>query len=368
MFYETPKLVRIHNRFLGTLYYSLVCIIILGQFGLVLYNRDYLEYDTPKGIIRLSVKSITNQNPGFDEYSAVLPNPLDSDYAFISTGVEEKIEKILKKEKQQSDDTSKMKWKTVSEDFYFIENTEYISLKIEHTMFAPKFFNNNDNTLNNDKKTFEDSLEFVKSSRNLHGTLKSQIGNNILKDFPKGKADTISLNEFLQAANIKLDDNCGVFHHENETIRERGAVLQVSIIYSNTQNYSFWGDNNEIEYQYKITRLPETGYKLTESVSKFDLKSINDGDDINNELENTDYLYRYLIRRYGIHLKFVQEGQLGRFSWSNLVLHVLSALGMLGLLTLIIDYFAIYMIPNFTSVKYFETELETTKDSSKKKR
>lgn len=331
--YETTRLVRIHNNFLGHLYYSLVLLIIIGQLGVVLYNRDYLEYDTPTGIIRLSVKPYTH--PDWDEYSSVLPHPLDSDYMFISTGVEEKIQRIQL--------NSTKKWETVSEEFHVIDLPEDIQIKIEHTMFSPKFFSAGNNE--------RDSTDYVQSSRNLNGKLRDVNDTRTIKELPAGKADSISLKELFEASNINLDEKSGIFHHENETLRERGAVLHVSIIYSNIWNYTLWGEN-EIQYQYKIFRLPETGYKLTESVKPFDP----------DFKEESGYKYRYLLRRYGLHFQFVQEGELGRFSWSNLVLHVLSALGLLGLLTLVIDYIGIYFISGFMQAKYMIKDLHEKKD------
>ena len=331
--YETTKLVRIHNKFLGVLYYSLFFLILVGQLGLVVYNRDYLEYDSPKGIVRPSIKT-SDEYPGRDEFSIVLPHPVDSDYVFITTGIEKKIERV----KRQPNSP----WEVVSERFQYIERPEDIKLKVDHTMFSPKFF-----IAENSR---ENATEFVKSSRNLAGTLKDSSGRT-QKLFPREKADKISLHEFLQASNVSLDLHSGIVHHENETIRERGAVIHVSIVYSNIEDYSLFKEN-EIKYHYLVTRLPETGYKLTDSVSRFE----------DSETEDPEYLYRYLIRRYGVYIKFSQEGQLGRFSWSNLLLHFLSALGMVGLLTLAIDYFAIYMVPSFTKAKYIEMKLEKPKN------
>jgi len=325
--YETSKCVIINHPWLGLVYYSLVSLVLVCQLSWVVYNETYMEYDQPSGILRVRVKSPSSGE--WDEFSSVLPQPVDGNHVFISTRVVKRVERRR--------NTSE--WEEIFRSDQEVEEAEHLRIKVDHTMFAPHFFSSG----------HEANLhDFMQTSRSMEGTLRagflSPTPGQVMKNFPQGEADLVTVGNLLQAANSSLLSPSEVFKHQNEPISQRGAVLRVGIHY---ENHFHWMEQRyDVDYHYRVTRLPQTGYSLEHVCDPFPYPA--------REEIHPDDQYRYLMKRYGIYVEFNQEGRLGRFSWIHFLLNVFSALGMMGLLSMAVDYVALYTLPRFYRAKYAE--------------
>jgi len=126
-----------------------------------------------------------------------------------------------------------------------------------------------------------------------------------------------------------------VFGKENQTKRNRGCIIIVSLNYRN-QGFLI-GQTLRTSYQYRATHVPDTDYKV--------IQVIPGGNDQS----------RILRKRFGIHLKFMQTGKIGRFSGRIVLLEFVSGLGLLAIATTLVDRIAMYLGPrkqHFTSHKY----------------
>jgi len=193
-------------------------------------------------------------------------------------------------------------------------------LRIAHSMQAPRFFEETG------------SMKFAGSSKKMDGALK-RIDEKTIKRFPRWdkSMDTLLVKILLESAQVNLDDFSDDVQHSTDTIRRRGVFLYGSITYSNV------GTEN-IRYYYRINKIPESEYRIKERISH-------------------NATHRMLRKRSGIKLSFVQTGTVGRFSFQKLFIQIASGMGMLTLITTIVDFIAMRFMPMRKYYGHYKYEL-----------
>jgi hypothetical protein len=127
-------------------------------------------------------------------------------------------------------------------------------------------------------------------------------------------------------------------------MRDRGLVIVLSISYSNQDPNSLLGISDHIHYQYRVQRIFETEYETTETVYGW----------VGEEDSNEDETHRLIRKRFGILIKIIQTGSIARFSLQELLFHVMSGLGLLAIITTVVDTLALYLMPIHLKEKYWE--------------
>jgi hypothetical protein len=138
--------------------------------------------------------------------------------------------------------------------------------------------------------------------------------------------------------------------YEGETLRSTGLVLYVTLHYTNNPESS-WPSTEmpDIRYFYRVHQIMETPFEQQHY--------------LNHDTKNTNYDDRLLITRNGIHIKFVQSGFIGRFSFKTLILNLLAATGLMSVAAFACDFVAETILPfrkAFEDVKYTYTEMKTS--------
>ena len=332
MEYETYRMQIIKSNKLALIYYISVLLIAVSYVSYIIFIGDLLVYDTPRGVIRVSIGSddIDMISPDWDEFNTVIPQPVDSDYAFFTTTITQQVSK----------------WNETGNSWDRIYNSPNkvlkdldLMVKIEHTMFAPNFVQKEPSIFDQWLIKFFGKLipfgpqsaeEFTKSSRDTAG----EFGD---KRFKQQDADEFLLSDLYKLAGLNLNDFSDVPNHEKESFYERGAVLQVGINYSNElKNKRGTGD---ITYSYEAQRVKRTGYKLSQKVAKFDYPGA--------EEEDPSAIYRYVEKRHGVYVKFIQTGNLARFSADHLLLQIVFVNTLVAAIPTIIDLISCYVSPAY---------------------
>jgi len=129
-------------------------------------------------------------------------------------------------------------------------------------------------------------------------------------------ADILPLRSLLRAAGVASLDT--VVPSLNETRRYAGAVLVVTIEYSN-----LWFDTNswserDLSYVYSVRAVDDAEFKAEESVA-------------------TGPGARLVRDRHGLRVLVKQSGTVGTFDFATLLISLTSGLGLLAVTTLVVD-------------------------------
>eukprot|EP01112_Ceratiomyxa_fruticulosa_P010840 TRINITY_DN2882_c0_g1_i5.p1 TRINITY_DN2882_c0_g1~~TRINITY_DN2882_c0_g1_i5.p1 ORF type:complete len:412 (+),score=47.57 TRINITY_DN2882_c0_g1_i5:98-1333(+) len=391
--YDTYHCVRIKDKRLGFLYWALFVSILLYIVGYVIfYNKGYLEYETPTGVLSVTLKKPRNltidasENTHYcvDESShsdkgvytskCKIWHPLDivyppstGDTISITTSITEmNWERVCAENALQCDKI----YEETSNDHFFIAGIEQMELTIEHTMQVNKFtaekltdrFYHNDD----DEETVSSEL-FTESSRNMEGKLLSSNGTTLLY-FSEFRRDRIPIQTLLQAAGTSLDDisdnqvRHGYKPKHPKTLRSRGLVLYISLSYDNTEET--WFGVGAPKYSYRVYRLHETSHQLIEP-----LLEDHESTDPENEKNHLGHK-RTFRKRSGIYLKFDITGRIGRPSFMAFLINVASAMSLVTIASLIVDQLALYILPfrnAFETAKYSD-QSDTFSQTDKKRK
>lgn len=152
------------------------------------------------------------------------------------------------------------------------------------------------------------------------------------------RADKIRLIELLEAAEVSsLDVSSDALNARERTYRENGIVLRVAIQYENTHNTIFGTSNTE--YTYNVRRVPFSDYKVKQEIPAIDIHNFYN-------INKISAIQRRIVRkRFCIRVEFSQTGKIGRFCLSNLIIHLVSGLGLLTIAVTIIDSLILYVFP-----------------------
>jgi len=158
--------------------------------------------------------------------------------------------------------------------------------------------------------------------------------------------DYFELETLLQAAGSSLDMDGN---------RLEGATMVMQVDYSNTLSWK--GLSNKIQYTYTPTMLSGSSFKVYDSVYQ----------GYPNYRQN-----RTLLNKHGIKIDLVQAGDLGAFSFAELLVSLTTSLTLLAMATVITDYIALYVLPDkelYDGAKYEWTEdFSDLRDEMKRKR
>jgi len=347
--YETYKCVVIKDKTLGLIYWTLFFLIVFYIFGyIIVVDKGYLEYDTPVGIVRpklIKPDSLVIRADDTHSYCAQsscriwdaldIVYPLsESDTLSITTAVTEIDQVRVCKETDTVCSTDV--FEETGKSKFFVADVENFQLVVEHSMQAEKLIFEED---------ADEHTGFSESSRHMTGQLVA-TNNTVLAKFPRHRADRFPLRLLLEAADVDLDHKYAIKRRRNlteveETMRARGLVLFVVITYSNTN--TFFG-THAVSYEYNVHRLHETNFMVYEA------------------LESEGDSRRHLHKRFGIHLKFILTGSIGRFSFKALLANIASALGLVTLSSIVVDQLALYVLPlRNTYFRYKYSEEATPK-------
>ncbi|GMH69316.1 hypothetical protein TrRE_jg6064, partial [Triparma retinervis] len=157
---------------------------------------------------------------------------------------------------------------------------------------------------------------------------KSQGGKQFTDEAPcyiepnktSANLDFFELETLLQAAGSSLDLDGN---------RKEGATMVMQVDYSNTLSWK--GLSNKIQYTYTPTMLSGSSFKVYDNVYQ----------GYPNYRAN-----RTLLNKHGIKIDLVQAGDLGAFSFSELLVSLTTSLTLLAMATVITDYIALYLLPD----------------------
>mmetsp|Transcript_55407 Transcript_55407/g.121182 ORF Transcript_55407/g.121182 Transcript_55407/m.121182 type:complete len:508 (-) Transcript_55407:107-1630(-) len=153
-------------------------------------------------------------------------------------------------------------------------------------------------------------------------------------------ADVFDVSDLLEAAGIDLDHPHGASYVDG-SFRRHGVFLVMNIWYSNLQPYKMFA--KDITYHYEV-------YALRES---------------RGETERSYYVNyptsRVVEQIQGIKILINQDGAIGAFSWTRLLINFASGLTMLAVATFVVDNIGMYCLPErhvFAHLKYPNRHLD----------
>ncbi|XP_002155519.1 P2X receptor E isoform X1 [Hydra vulgaris] len=322
--YITYKCIIIKDKRLGFAYYSLALIILLYTFVQIIINKAYLKFDySPKGSIRLLVSTPPFNNAAHPSYcdnnlckrvdGLTLNWPVESKAVTIATFMKE----IVQEKKCFTNSIN---------DINFNTHTDYSA--ISHSSYYPMY---PEEALVKIEHSISTSSLFSASHRMMTGVLLGSDGHPLkfLNSNNSSSVDKLYLKDFLKAANISLDRHSDALSSRNRTYRQNGLVLRVTIDYSNAKG---WFGKGKTEYTYSVEHNLYSDYRIKQELPI--------------ALPNGTICKRVVIKRYAVRIEFVQVGKIGEYSMSNLILQIVSLMGLLTLATTIIDVAALYVVPD----------------------
>jgi hypothetical protein len=228
------------------------------------------------------------------------------------------------------------------DETFFTLTPEKFLVRFDHAVFATRAVHpavDDVNAGSHGASADSAASGLAESSKHMRGRLlfRESVGVAIPPlELPAGENDVLSLETLLDAAGVDLDHTmCDVADHANDTVRECGAVLHVTIEYQNVQ-LSWWGGISEPWYTVRVTRLPETEFKSSEIRSRW-----NDDDDGGS---GGAPRRRSLRVRHGVKLHFLQLGRLAYPSIATLLINISSGVGLISIVTIVVDQLGIYFL------------------------
>lgn len=347
--YDTLKTVRIQDRWLGLIYYSLLgSIFAYTVLYVVFFQKGYIEYETPVGAVKIKLRQDLNEGQLNSPYcyggkdgevmceiwdnTEIVSQQQGDGVLMLATHVKEYVEERICPPTAHSCPEI---WHKLNERIFYIANIENIQLDIYHSMQAPQFFDESGH-----------NKAYGEANRQMAGVLI--VGHKVIRSFPIGQTDLLTLQNLLHAAQIDLSDISMANMDSNRTLRETGLILHINIAYNNVRcdmklDCAF--GTIPITYRYRVYHVPDAQY---------DIEAIH-------ELNDTVRIRRV---KSGILLKFIQTGKIGRFSMQVLVINICSGLGMMAIATVIVDSLALYVLPK--RGVYFQHKYKVV-DSKQKK-
>lgn len=150
--------------------------------------------------------------------------------------------------------------------------------------------------------------------------------------------DIMSIAELLFAVNLDLDE---VHDKDGATARYDGITIIVNI------NYEMVGlSGNQLQYTYEPRMLSQLEYKIEES------QVVGPG-------------ARDVLNRHAIRLIFTQNGQVGAFNLTNLLITLVTALGLLAVSATVTNFFMSYVLHLKDFYKFHRYEVTEDYDTLK---
>eukprot|EP00397_Hematodinium_sp_SG-2012_P018375 GEMP01018820.1.p1 GENE.GEMP01018820.1~~GEMP01018820.1.p1 ORF type:complete len:353 (+),score=63.02 GEMP01018820.1:222-1280(+) len=331
--YWTVPYVAIDDWRLKFSYTLGVCAVVLYLFAHLFVHRSYLEKDLVSGMSRLRLKSpdlshFEQPENGdkfvlwdSDEVTTYLENGL-----FIATRIKDINGELHCPDGEQLTCRS---YDVRSKHEFFPKFLEQFTLslrdRVEALTFCKEFRANHPGS---------SYCPFSYDTNKLHGRLLGHDGKVIAALPSKGAgakkdSDELTLSSWLHAAGVRLDE----MNVNNRTLREKGVTLLVLVHYDHDDSVGFWNSFWErqslpMKYSIRVLRLSDAGYKRREVIGH----------------QGTTRVTRC---SWGISIKVVSSGHAHRWSFSALLDMVVIQLGLLSLLTQVLDFFWQHVLPRF---------------------
>jgi len=166
------------------------------------------------------------------------------------------------------------------------------------------------------------------------------VNGKVIETFETGPgADRLSVPKLLEAAGVQLDrhmdsDADGSTH----SLRYRGSVFGVSIYYTNR------GSNDKVRYIYRVRRFQTPGFS--------DIVAVPDASDWRSD--------RLRIERVGMLFVFQVTGDIVKFHFQSLMIHILSAALLVKFATVLTDLVMLYVLRD--RAEYRKAKYEDSQD------
>jgi len=347
--YNTPKIVRVKDRYLGLLRFVLLVMVACYILIKVLYiDEGYNISDVPVGTVRVSLMKQVKQAeqttvPSKEIFCLTNTQPWDfpaeaniSCQTWDEHGVRFPLEEVngifLTTRVAVSEQTKKcgsdeneclIPWEDDEPPTtYFLAGVNNFTLGFKHSFHTPVFARGGDH-------------RFAGSSNAFIGDLLDTKGNVVRTWKPTydDTPDILTVGEMLNAANVDLSRPS--WDPKNSELYS-GIVVMVLVNYENPSN-------GAIKYQYQVQQIEGADYKLFEA--RWDR-----GGDSNK---------RQTLKRAGPKLIFIVTGTLTKFDFQTLLVQMVSAMGLLSIAALLVEMCMLYAMPlrsHYAKVKYEETE------------
>ncbi|KAI8917282.1 hypothetical protein DFJ77DRAFT_429568 [Powellomyces hirtus] len=374
--YSTYKVVKVKDRYLGILYYgSVICI-----FGYIFYSifsqELYLKKSPPTaGFVRASVRLRPEFSTVTPPYCVISP-PLEGNNTFggclkwtaeqIAFPYDGELDTVFLTTRVTMGTTppptppctnywtspaclppsyDELKKTTPTQTFY-VANVEDLTIRVDHGVlvrFGNSFLGPGSQTL---------------SSKQMYGSMSVGCGSGATtpprlawgEEYRTNRAtanhlDTFTLRDLIMASNcteknldlqsLAMADGA----RDGENLRSSGFVISAPIIYSSAK----LGGETKVTYQYVPAQIPETEYKVTESIVQ------------------PDGSIMYLVR-HGIRIVFTQTGEIGAFDFMSLLTSLVAATALLRVASLIVEFLMLWVMPH--KHLYMKAKFENTADFS----
>lgn len=339
--YWTVPYVELKDKKLQ-LFYNLGMLAVLAYvFATVFMEQGFLEMDDAQGFGRPTVRMRAHAEKGAF-CDSLKCEDIDADRAVLELATHEVLVTTMVRQLSQEsacvthDPQVKCnKWRTNKVSSYFVQSVEEFELKISHNVYCSKFIESCKNTA---------ECPFAALGSTMKGRLLATDGS-VLRLIPAGVNPTYKLKDWLVAAGVGLDntsdalqDDDNTYVGENDkqipTYRFFGFALLVDVTY-NARSGNFMDyvrGKPPLTYDIRVNHIPHTFYKHRELLSE-------------QHDSMTGIGSRELLRSAGIVIKVAQSGQCARFSLSALTEKLLVNMGMLGVLTSIIEFVWQFIYP-----------------------
>jgi len=350
--YNTPKIVRVKDRYLGLLRLTLLVIIaIYIVIKVLVIDEGYNISDTPIGSVRISLMKQHNSEadttiPADENFCISSPEPWDYpaekdiscqtwdehgvrypleevNGVFLTTRVVVSDQKLVCGADEQP---CLMPWADETDPkpvTYFLAGVRAMTLGFKHNFYAPTF------SKKDTKSKFSGSNNYF-TGRLLDSTGKVvRVWEPTFDDTP----DVITVGALLDASGVDLEAPSS--DPKNSQLYA-GAVIMVLVTYDNP-------GNGKVRYSYHARPIAGADYKL------YEVRWNKDGDTAK----------RTSLKRAGPKFIFIVTGTLTKFSFQATLLQLVSAIGLLSLASLIVEMCMLHIMPlrmHYAKVKFDETE------------
>lgn len=356
MRFWTAAYVAISDWRLGLAYYGGVVIVLIYGVWAVIVNRGFLEMDDIQGVCRsdLSVLSSSKGACVGVPCRTVPPAEVEAGVglgqAFVATHISESLEscsdtfclearEVLKSEHffARGIENYTLTASCNAQSFRFFSEECHQDMRYTKVQPGQGFLHNN---VSVEKRS---ACPFATANLKAHGRLLGP-GGVVLRHVLVGKEDSFDLQDWLLAAGVSLESPSDAPDAEpGSTLRRVGLVLVVNFVYTNQPHefglFDHFLDSTSpsIEYDIQVQRVAEASYHVHKSTV--------------HETSDGQASVREVRVSHGILIRFMQTGQLGRFSWSKFIDQLVLKLGLLSLLQLGIDLLWQYVLP-FLNIDY----------------
>jgi len=225
-------------------------------------------------------------------------------------------------------------YKSGKKEDTFVANVEHFDLDVSAHVQVFNFYSETDACSDGDSAT---TCPYAGSDMTLAGKLLGPKGE-VLAEIPAGTHNRFPLQLWLKAAGFGLDEQSDAEKDEDEeaktTFRYQGGVVLVTISYSNRPDTFFFNS--------MFGQLAETTYEIRcQRVATADFLRRTEPE----HFPQVDGIKRVVYNQRGIMFKFIQTGQVGRWSWSHLINQFVMKLGMLALVQTVLDTLWVYILP-----------------------